>query len=360
MQTGRVRVVAAPLVTNVVRGRQEPDRLLLLIHGKGADEHDLEPLIQHLDPEGRFLTVLPRAPFPFLSGYHWYETDGIPKGGPEFLSSVDALDDLLDSACAEHGFQRSQAIVAGFSQGCALTLALGLRRSDRPRPAGLLAMSGFLPEREGLEYDFSAAPPVLVQHGTADPTITVDYGRRAVARLGAEGVPVVYREYAMAHQVALESVQDAMAWLALVLAGERPTEPVPDFEGAAGAGAAEAGAGAETEAAAEHGLVRAVTSRTFESEVLRSDLPVIVDFWAPWCQPCLMVAPIVEQIAAMRARSYRVVKVNIDEEPAIADAYDVKSIPMIALFRGGRLERASLGAKPRPALEADLGMLVIP
>ena len=88
-------------------------------------------------------------------------------------------------------------------------------------------MSGFLAEREGLEYDFSAAPPVLVQHGTADPLISADYGRRAVARLGAEGVPVVYREYPMGHQVALESLQDAMAWLALVLAGERPTEPVP-------------------------------------------------------------------------------------------------------------------------------------
>ena len=61
-----MRVVAAPLVTNVVRGRQEPDRLLLLIHGKGSDEHDLEALIPYLDPEGRFLTVLPRAPLPFL------------------------------------------------------------------------------------------------------------------------------------------------------------------------------------------------------------------------------------------------------------------------------------------------------
>ncbi|HEV7865717.1 MAG TPA: phospholipase [Acidimicrobiia bacterium] len=222
--------MAASLVTNVVRGRQEPDRLLLLIHGKGADQHDLEPLIPHLDPEGRFLTVLPRAPIPFMSGWHWYETDGIPRGGPELVSSVDALDDLLDSACAEVGFDRSQAIVAGFSQGCALTLALGLRRSDRPRPAGLLAMSGFLPEREGLEYDFTDAPPVLVQHGRTDPTITVDHGRRTVARLGAEGVPVVYREYPMAHQVMPESLQDAMAWLALVLAGGRPTEPVPEFD----------------------------------------------------------------------------------------------------------------------------------
>ena len=219
-------MVARPLVTNVVRGRQGPDRLLLLIHGKGADEHDLEPLVPYLDPEGRFLTVLPRAPLPFRGGWEWYITDGIPRGGPEFISSVDALDDLLDSSCAAHGFDRSQAIVAGFSQGCGLTLALGLRRSHRPRPAGLLAMSGFLPEREGLEYDFAGAPPVLIQHGTADPLISVDYGRRAAARLGAEGVPVVYREYPMAHQVTLESTQDAMAWLALVLTGQRPTEPV--------------------------------------------------------------------------------------------------------------------------------------
>jgi phospholipase/carboxylesterase len=87
-------------------------------------------------------------------------------------------------------------------------------------------MSGFLPEREGLEYDFAAAPPVLIQHGTADELISVEYGRRAAARLGAEGVPVVYREYPIAHQVTLESTQDAMAWLGLVLTGQRPAEPV--------------------------------------------------------------------------------------------------------------------------------------
>jgi phospholipase/carboxylesterase len=220
-------MVATSLVTNVVRGPQEPDRLLLLIHGKGADEHDLEPLVPFLDPESRFLAVLPRAPLPFMRGWQWYETDGIPRGGSQLMSSVDALDDLLESFCAEYGFDRSQAIVAGFSQGCALTLALGLRRSDRPRPAGLLGMSGFLPERDGLEYDFAGAPPVLIQHGTLDPLIFVDYGRKAAARLAAEDVPVVYREYQMAHQVAEESLHDTRFWLGLVLAGERPTEPVP-------------------------------------------------------------------------------------------------------------------------------------
>ena len=109
--------MGAGLVTNVVRGRQEPDRLMLLVHGKGADEHDLEPLVAHINPEGRFLAVLPRAPLPFMGGWQWYETDGIPRGGPEFLGSVDALDDLLDLACAEYGFDRAKAIVAGFSQG---------------------------------------------------------------------------------------------------------------------------------------------------------------------------------------------------------------------------------------------------
>ncbi|MEX2031766.1 MAG: thioredoxin, partial [Dehalococcoidia bacterium] len=94
--------------------------------------------------------------------------------------------------------------------------------------------------------------------------------------------------------------------------------------------------------------------------VVRSELPVIVDFWSPWCQPCRQVSPIVEQIAAMREGAYKVVKVNIDEEPALAQQYEVQSIPMIALFRNGRLERAALGAKPRPQLEAELGMLVIP
>ena len=219
----------SPLLTNVVRGRQQPDRLLLLIHGKGADEHDLEGIIPILDPEGRFVTVLPRAPLAFEPGWEWYRTEGIPKGGAELVSSVDALDDLLDACCAEYGFDRSQAIVAGFSQGCAVTLALGLRRSGRPRPAGLLGMSGFLPERPELEYDFTAAPPVFIQHGSFDPLISPEQGRRSVTRLAAEGVPVIHREYPMAHQVSMESARDAMVWMSLLLAGERPSEPVPDF-----------------------------------------------------------------------------------------------------------------------------------
>ncbi len=341
------------LVTHAVAGGPSPARLFLLIHGKGADEHDLEPLLPYLDTDGRFQFVLPRAPLPFPPGFMWYTTDGIPRGGPELIGSVDALDEALDSACTEGGFDRSQAVVGGFSQGAALSLALGLRRSDRPRPAGVLAMSGFLPETPGIDYDLEKAPPVLIQHGSADPLIPVERGRDAARTLADAGVPVVYREYPMAHQVAVESMNDAASWLDKVLAWERPSEPVvvPSETGAAG------GAGA---AAEEDGLVPAVDTASFEAEVLRSDLPVIVDFWAPWCQPCRAVAPIVEQIAAMRAGSYKVVKVNIDEEPSLAQTFNVQSIPMVALFRNGRMERASVGAKPRPTLEAELGLLVIP
>lgn len=334
------------LVTHVVAPGEAPERLFLLVHGKGADEKDLEPLLPHLDRAGRFLFVLPRAPLPFPPGFTWYTTDGIPRGGPEFISSVDAIDDVLDTACVEHGLDRARALIGGFSQGAALTLALGLRRSARPRPAGVLAMSGFLPEPAGLDYDLAGGPPVLIQHGTADPLIPVHRGRDAARTLAGAGVPVLYREYPMAHQVALESLADASTWVESVVAGARPAEEVAEE--------------APPPPAEEDDLVPAVDTGRFEEVVLRSQVPVIVDFWAPWCQPCRAVAPVVEQIAAMRAGSYKVVKVNIDEEPALAQTFNVQSIPMVALFRNGRMERASVGAKPRPALEADLGMLVIP
>jgi thioredoxin len=332
------------LIHNIV-GTPQAARVLLLVHGYGANEQDLGGLLPYLDPEGRFLTVLPRGPVAAGPGFSWFD---LPQPGEEsirdatLLSSLDELDDLLDTVCADRGTSRAEAVVGGFSQGAALSLALGLRRSDRERPAGVIALSGFLPDADGVEYDWEAAAsvPFLVQHGTEDDLIPVAAGRAAARALVDHHVPVVYGEYPMGHQVAMESLERAHTWLLAVCAGEKPDEPLPEPPPEA--------------------LVKPVTTAQWPSEVLQSELPVIVDFWAPWCQPCRMVSPIVEQIAAMREGAYKVVKVNIDEEPALAQEYGVQSIPMIGLFRNGRLERSALGAKPRPQLEAELGMLVIP
>jgi thioredoxin len=334
------------LITNVVRGSNS-DRLLLLAHGFGADERDLGGLLPYLDPDGRFVTVLPRGPIalPGMPGFAWYDF-GRPEAevAAAFASAVDQLDDLLDEAAAEQDLPRSEAIVGGFSQGAGLALALALRTSDRPHPLGVLAMSPALPHRSLDEihpdWDAAAKIPVLLQHGTHDPLVPVARTRDLAAALEEHGTPVVYAEYPMEHQVAMESVRQGRTWLDAVVAGERPSEPIPEPP--------------------PEGPVKPVTTANFEQEVLRSELPVVVDFWAPWCGPCRQVSPIVEQIAAMREGNYKVVKINIDDEPAIAQQFQIQSIPLIGLFRNGRLERQSLGAKPRQQIEAELGMLVIP
>jgi thioredoxin 1 len=102
------------------------------------------------------------------------------------------------------------------------------------------------------------------------------------------------------------------------------------------------------------GTVSEVTDTNFQAEVLESEQPVLVDFWAPWCGPCRMVAPVVEEIAKERAGELKVVKLNIDENQQTAINYDVMSIPTLILFSGGQVAKKVIGAYPKRKLEAEL------
>lgn len=97
-----------------------------------------------------------------------------------------------------------------------------------------------------------------------------------------------------------------------------------------------------------------VTDSTFEETVLRSDKPVLVDFWAPWCGPCRMVSPIVDQIAEENSEKLNVVKVNTDENLEIASKYGITSIPALYVFKDGEVAKTIIGARPKPALEDEL------
>ena len=99
-----------------------------------------------------------------------------------------------------------------------------------------------------------------------------------------------------------------------------------------------------------------VTEATFDAEVLQSETPVLVDFWAEWCGPCHAVAPVLERIAEERQGELTLVKVNIDEEQELAQRYGVMSIPTMILFRGGEPSAAAVGAQPKGALERSLGL----
>ncbi len=103
-------------------------------------------------------------------------------------------------------------------------------------------------------------------------------------------------------------------------------------------------------------MSEAVTEATFEQQVLQSETPVLVDFWAEWCGPCHAVAPVLDKIVEERAGELKLVKVNIDEEQGLAQRYGVMSIPTMILFKDGEPSAAVIGAQPKGAIERALGL----
>ena len=197
----------------------EPEGLLILFHGRGADEHDLFPLLDVLDPDRRLLGLTPRGPLSLPpGGAHWYAVREIGFPGPStFLPTYETVSAWLDAAAAETGIGAERTVLGGFSQGAVMTYALGLARG-RARPAALIALSGFVPTVEGFELDLEPPlPPVAIGHGSFDPVISVGWGRRARALLEGAGAEVLFRERPLPHAVDPQFLVELVPWLASAL-----------------------------------------------------------------------------------------------------------------------------------------------
>ena len=197
-----------------------PEGAVILIHGRGADAGDLEPLLSLLDPDRRLLGVFPRGPLSLPpGGRHWYIVREIGFPDAEtFLSTYVELAEHLEEVLTEHGLGWDRTVVGGFSQGAVMSYALGLG-VGRPRPAAILAFSGFIPTVQGFELDLGsrAGLPVSIAHGSLDPVIGVEFGRHARAQLEESGLAVSYREDPVGHTISPAALAQAITVLAAAL-----------------------------------------------------------------------------------------------------------------------------------------------
>jgi phospholipase/carboxylesterase len=193
----------------------DPEGALVLFHGRGTSEHDLFPLLDAIDPDRRLLGITPRGPLMLPpGGAHWYVIRELGFPDPDtFGASYERASSWLDALAAETGIPPERTMLGGFSQGAVMSHALGLG-ADRPRPAGIIALSGFVPTAEGFELDLERPlPPVAIGHGTYDPVIGVEWSRRAKELLERAGADVLYAEYPLPHAVDPGFLDRVQPWL---------------------------------------------------------------------------------------------------------------------------------------------------
>ncbi len=194
-----------------------PEGALVLLHGRGADEHDLFGLLDMLDPDRRLLGATARGPLSLPpGGAHWYAVKRVGYPDPDtFWATWEPLTGWVDGWLADNGIDPARVVLGGFSQGTVMSYALGLG-PGRPRPAGIVALSGFMPTVDGLPLDTEGAAgmPVAIGHGSGDPVISVEFARDARERLEAAGADVTYRESPMGHQIDPAFLSTLPAWLA--------------------------------------------------------------------------------------------------------------------------------------------------
>ena len=199
----------------------DPAGLLVLHHGRGADEHDLLGLADVLDPQRRLHVATPRAPLtlPGWPGHHWYIVPRVGYPDPDtFHAAYAKLAGFHDELWERTGLTPGQTVLGGFSMGSVMSYSLGLG-PDRPAPAGILALSGFVPIVDGWQADLASrqGTRAFIAHGRKDPVMEVGFAQRARDLLEAGGLEVEYHESDAAHHIDPAHVGPATAWLAGVI-----------------------------------------------------------------------------------------------------------------------------------------------
>jgi phospholipase/carboxylesterase len=205
----------------------QPAGLLVLHHGRGADEHDLLGLADALDPQRRLHVVAPRGPLtlPGWPGNHWYMVPRVGYPDPDtFHQAYTKLAAFHDELWERTGIGPYQTVLGGFSMGSVMSYSMGLA-GERPAPAGILAFSGFIPIVEGWQPQLAdrTSTRVFIAHGRHDPVMEVGFARRARDLLEAGGLEVSYHESDAAHHIDPAHLPAAMAWLSRVIAPAPPS-----------------------------------------------------------------------------------------------------------------------------------------
>ncbi len=207
-----------------------PKGALVLFHGRGADEDDLYPLLDILDPERHLFGVTPRGPLalpPF--GAHWYVIRRVGFPDPQtFLATYRQVSDWLATLAEDTGIPLERTILGGFSQGAVMSYALGLG-ADRARPAAIIAFSGFIPTVEGFALDLKRPlPPIAIGHGIYDSVIPVDFSREARDVLIRAGADVLYHESPLPHTIDPAFLSSLIPWLRRIREGWLPSARRPN------------------------------------------------------------------------------------------------------------------------------------
>ena len=194
----------------------EPAGALVLLHGRGADEHDLFPLLDILDPDRRLLGATARGPLSLPpGGAHWYAIRAIGFPDPDtFHSTFPRLTGWLDDLLGAYGIGHERLVLGGFSQGTVMSYAAALGEG-RPAPAGIVGLSGFIPTVDRLSIDLAERSGLraAIGHGTADPVIGVEWGRDAHRRLAEAGADVLYEEHPGGHGIDPSFLTKLPAWV---------------------------------------------------------------------------------------------------------------------------------------------------